>query len=326
MKCIVITQPGGPEVLKVQERNTPVPSESQVLIEIKAAGVNRPDTFQRKGNYPAPAGAPPDIPGLEVAGIVAACGADVTRWKPGDAICALLSGGGYAEFAVAHQDHCLPLPKGWDFVQGSSLPETVFTVWHNVFERGQLKPGEHLLVHGGSSGIGITAIQLAKCFHATVSVTAGSTEKCKACLELGADRAINYKEADFEEILKAEGVDVILDMVGGDYIQKNTRLLKEDGRLVFINAMKGSKAEYNALDVMRRRLTITGSTLRARDAAFKTSLAQAVHKQVWPLIESGKFKPVIYKTFPLEQAGKAHELMENGNHIGKIILTNDPAR
>lgn len=326
MKCIVITQPGGPEVLKVQERDTPVPSENQVLIEIKAAGVNRPDTFQRQGNYPAPAGAPPDIPGLEVAGIVAACGANATRWKPGDAVCALLSGGGYAEFAVAHQDHCLPLPKKWNYVQGSSLPETVFTVWHNVFERGQLKPGEHLLVHGGSSGIGITAIQLAKCFNATVSVTAGSAEKCKACLELGADRAINYKEADFEEILKAEGVDVILDMVGGDYIQKNTRLLKEDGRLVFINAMKGSKAEYNALDVMRRRLTITGSTLRARDAAFKTDLARAVHEQVWPLIESGKFKPVIYKTFPLELAGKAHELMENGSHIGKIILSNDPAR
>jgi NADPH:quinone reductase len=325
MKCIVITQPGGPDVLKIQERDIPVPSGNQVLIEVKAAGVNRPDTFQRKGNYPAPAGAPPDVPGLEIAGIVAGCGPDATRWKPGDAVCALLSGGGYAEFAVAHEDHCLRLPLGWDFVQAASLPETVFTVWHNVFQRGQLKPGEHLLVHGGSSGIGITAIQLAKAFNATVSITAGSAEKCKACLELGADRAINYREADFEEILKAEGVDVILDMVGGDYIQKNTRLLKEDGRLVFINAMKGGKAEFNALDVMRRRLTITGSTLRARDAAFKTSLANAVHEQVWPLVESGKFKPVIYRTFPFEQANKAHELMENGPHIGKIILTNESA-
>lgn len=326
MKCIVITQPGGPDVLKVQERDMPVPSASQVLIEVKAAGVNRPDTFQRKGNYPAPAGAPSDVPGLEVAGIVAQCGGDASRWKPGDPVCALLSGGGYAEYAVAHEDHCLPLPSGWDFAMGASLPETVFTVWHNVFQRGALKSGEHLLVHGGSSGIGITAIQLAKAFNATVSITAGSAEKCQACLELGADRAINYREADFEEILKAAGVDVILDMVGGDYIQKNTRLLKDDGRLVFINAMKGGKAEYNAIEVMRRRLTITGSTLRPRDVAFKTALARAVHEQVWPLIKSGKFKPVIYKTFPFEQAGKAHELMENGHHIGKIILTNDPAR
>lgn len=322
MKCIVITQPGGPDVLKIQERDMPIPSRNQVLIEVKAAGVNRPDTFQRKGNYPAPAGAPSDVPGLEIAGIVSKCGPDVTRWKPGDAVCALLSGGGYAEFAVAHEDHCLPLPRGWDFIAAASLPETVFTVWHNVFERGQLKRGEHLLVHGGSSGIGITAIQLAKAINATVSITAGSADKCNACLELGADRAINYREADFEEILKEEGVNVILDMVGGDYIQKNMRLLKEDGRLVFINAMKGGKGEYNALDLMRRRLTITGSTLRARDVAFKTSLTNAVREQVWPLLESGKFKPVIYRTYPLEQANKAHELMENGQHIGKIILTN----
>ncbi|HET9487815.1 MAG TPA: NAD(P)H-quinone oxidoreductase [Chryseosolibacter sp.] len=320
MKCIVITQPGPPDVLQLQQRETPEPSAIEVLIKVKAAGVNRPDTFQRKGNYPSPSGVPADIPGLEISGIVEKCGEEVTRWKNGDPICALVGGGGYAEYAVVHQDHCLPVPKGLNAIQAASLPETVFTVWHNVFERGALKEGEHLLVHGGSSGIGTTAIQLARAWGSRVSVTAGSEDKCQACLKLGANRAINYKNEDFEEVLKEQGVDVILDMVGGDYIPKNMRLLKPDGRLVFINAIKGGKAEWNALDIMRRRLTITGSTLRARETDFKSSLAKAVLKNVWPLIESGNFQPVIFKTFPLEQAAKAHELMESSRHIGKIVL------
>ncbi len=323
MKAIVISGPGGPDVLKIQEKKNPSPARKEVLIRVKAAGVNRPDIFQRKGNYPAPAGVPSDIPGLEVSGIVEECGDAVTRWKNGDAVCALLAGGGYAEYAVAPEGQCLPVPRGWDFAQAASLPETVFTVWHNVFERGRLKPGEHLLVHGGSSGIGITAIQLAKALPARVSVTAGSVEKCQACIGLGADQAINYKTDDFEAILGKESVDVILDMVGGDYIPKNMRLLKEEGRLIFINAMKGGKAEWNVLDIMRRRLTISGSTLRNRETDFKAALARSIQENVWPIIESGQFKPVIYKTFPLEQAAHAHELIESSHHIGKIILTID---
>ena len=320
MKAVIITQPGGPDVLQVQERVTPTPAPNQVLIEVRAAGINRPDTFQRKGNYPAPGGVPQDIPGLEVAGIVSQCGDKVTRWKTGDKVCALLGGAGYAEYALAPEDHCLPVPDGWNFVQAASLPETVFTVWHNVFQRGLLQPGEHVLIHGGSSGIGITAIQLAKALGSKVSITAGSEAKCASCRELGADRTINYKQVDFEEALKAEGVDVILDMVGGDYIPKNLRLLKDDGRLVFINAMKGGKAEWNALDIMRRRLVITGSTLRPRSSAFKASLASAVYKHVWPLIAAGKFRPVIFKTFNIAQAPEAHKLMETSSHIGKIVL------
>ena len=320
MKAVVITQPGGPEVLQLQEVRTPDPGSNEVLIEVRAAGVNRPDTFQRKGNYKAPEGVPQDIPGLEVAGTVTKCGEKVTRWKTGDRVCALLGGAGYAEYSVAAEDHCLPVPPGWDFVQAASLPETVFTVWHNVFQRGQLQAGEHLLIHGGSSGIGITAIQLAKALGSKVSITAGSDAKCVACRELGADHTINYKTEDFEEALKEEGVDVILDMIGGDYIPKNLRLLKDDGRLVFINAMKGGKADWNALDIMRRRLTITGSTLRPRSSTFKASLASAVYQHVWPLILSQKFKPVIFKTFDLAQAADAHELMESSSHTGKIIL------
>jgi NADPH:quinone reductase len=238
-------------------------------------------------------------------------------------VCALLGGGGYAEFALTLEDHCLPIPRGWDFQKAASLPETVLTVWHNVFERGRLKSGEHLLVHGGSSGIGITAIQLGKALGAKVSTTAGNEEKCRACVQLGADRAINYKAEDFEDVLKTEGVDLILDMVGGDYIPKNIRLLKDEGRLVFINAMKGGKAEWNALDIMRRRLTITGSTLRTRNADFKAALTSAVLQHVWPIIEAGDFKAMIYETFPLAEAAKAHELMESGRHIGKIVLVNE---
>lgn len=323
MKAIIITQHGPPEVLKLEDRESPDPAAHQVRIKVKAAGVNRPDIFQRKGNYPPPAGVPADIPGLEVSGIVDSCGIGVTRWKPGDRVCALLGGAGYAEYAVIDEGHCLPTPANLDFIQAASLPETVFTVWHNVFERGRLKPGEHLLVHGGSSGIGITAIQIAKAWGATVTITAGSDEKCQACLRLGADRAILYKTTDFEEILREVGVDVILDMVGGEYIPKNTRLLKEDGRLVFINAMKGAKAEWSALDIMRRRLTITGSTLRARDGDFKASLAQAVEQNVWPMIASGKFVPVVYKTFAMKNAADAHTLMESSQHIGKIVLVNE---
>lgn len=320
MKAVVITQPGAPDVLQLQQRPTPQPQAGEVLIKVMAAGVNRPDVTQRKGHYPAPAGAPPDIPGLELAGIVEQCGPQAGRWKKGDAVCALIGGGGYAGYAVAPEGCCLPVPEGWSFAEAASLPETVFTVWHNVFQRGQLKSGQHFLVHGGSSGIGITAIQLARAFGATVYATAGSEEKCRACTALGADRCINYRQEDFEAVLQPQGVDVILDMVGGDYVAKGLRLLNMDGRMVFINAMKGSEATVNVLDIMRKRLTLTGSTLRNRDVAFKRALAAEVEKAVWPLIQQGQFKPVIYKTFPLSEAGEAHRLMESSEHIGKLVL------
>ncbi|MCF0064250.1 NAD(P)H-quinone oxidoreductase [Dyadobacter chenwenxiniae] len=326
MKAIVISQPGGPEVLRMEERPTPQPADAQVLIKVYAAGINRPDVFQRKGNYPPPTWAPQDIPGLEVAGIIEQVGHHVADWKKGDAVCALLAGGGYAEYAVAHAGHCLPVPNGCDFVQAASLPETIFTVWHNAFQRGNLKSGENFLVHGGTSGIGITAIQLAKAFGAKVFATAGSQEKCKACVALGADICINYKIQDFEEKLKNEGVDVILDMVGGDYIPKNIKLLREDGRLVFINTMKGSKLEGSEVDfglIMKKRLTITGSTLRNRSNEFKTALTKEILTNVWPVIESAKFQTVIAAQFSMQEASKAHALMETSEHIGKIILIND---
>lgn len=322
MKAIVIIRPGLPDVLQIAERPVPQPSAEQVVIKVMAAGVNRPDIAQRKGNYPPPPGASADIPGLEVAGIIEQCGELVKRWKPGDAVCALITGGGYAEYAVAYAEHCLPIPQNWSFAEAASLPETVFTVWHNVFQRGRLQRDEHLLVHGGSSGIGITAIQLANAFGAKVFATAGTFEKCQACISLGANKCINYKIEDFEEAFKAEGADVILDMIGGDYIQKNIRLLKPDGRLVFINAMKGADAILNVSEIMRRRLTITGSTLRSRDAFFKAQLAAEVEKHVWPLIKNKKFKPVIYKEFPLAEASSAHILMGTSEHIGKIVLVN----
>ena len=323
MKVVAITSPGTPNVLQLQEREIPIPSAHEVLIKVKAAGVNRPDVIQRKGNYPPPPGAPVDIPGLEVAGIIEQCGSAVTTLKKGDTVCALIAGGGYAEYVVAKATQCLPVPSNFSFTEAASLPETILTVWHNVFQRGQLMQGERLLIHGGSSGIGITAIQLAKAFGAKVFVTAGSKEKCDACAALGADICINYKEEDFETVLKSEGVDVILEMIGGDYTEKNIRLLNVDGRLVFINAMKGGKANFDAIDIMRRRLTITGSTLRNREAAFKAALVAEVYKHVWPLIEQGKFKPVIYKTFPLSAAADAHTLMESSEHIGKIVLVNE---
>ncbi len=320
MKAIIISKPGNPAVLHLAERPIPVAAENEVLIKVKAAGVNRPDIAQRQGSYPAPPGAPADIPGLEVSGIIEECGEDVKRWKKGDEVCALLSGGGYAEFVTAPAGQCLPIPKGFSFVEAASLPETIFTVWNNVFQRGALKAGEKFLIHGGTSGIGVTAIQLAKALGATVFATAGSEDKVKACFALGADKAINYKEEDFEKGLESEGVDVILDMIGGDYVPKNNRLLRADGRMVFINAMSGGEMDLNIRDIMKKRLTITGSTLRNRDVAFKSALAKEIESQVWPIIEQGKFKPVIYKTFPLEDANKAHELMESSSHIGKIVL------
>ncbi|MDQ2793802.1 MAG: NAD(P)H-quinone oxidoreductase [Bacteroidota bacterium] len=325
MNAIVIKQPGGPEVLQLHQPATPQPAAHEVLIRVHAAGVNRPDVLMRQGKYAGSGNVAGLVPGLEIAGVIEKCGADAGRWQPGDAVCALLPAGGYAEYAVVDARHCLPAPAGLSMVEAAALPETVFTVWHNVFQRGGLQPGETLLVHGGSSGIGTTAIQLARALGSPVATTAGDDEKCAACRELGADWAINYKTEDFEQVLNAEGVDVILDMIGGDYIAKNLRLLKDDGRLVFINAMQGPQGEFNALEVMRRRLSITGSTLRPRSAGFKAALAAAVEKHVWPLIAAGKFRPVIYKTFPLAEAAAAHELMESSAHIGKIVLEVGPA-
>jgi putative PIG3 family NAD(P)H quinone oxidoreductase len=323
MKAVVITAPGEPGVLQVQERPVPVVEPGQVLIRVVAAGINRPDVAQRKGKYPPPPGVPADVPGLEVAGVVEACGEATARWRPGDKICALLGGGGYAEYAVADGGHCLPVPEGWSFEEAASLPETVFTVWHNVFQRGALKAKEDFLVHGGSSGIGITAIQLAVAWGARVFATAGTEDKCLGCEALGANKCINYKLFDFEESLNKVGLDVILDMVGGDYIPKNIRLLRPDGRLVFINAMHGGQGEFDALDLMRRRLTLTGSTLRPRSPAFKAALAAEVEKHVWPLIAAGKFKPVLYRVFGLEDAGLAHAVMERSEHTGKLVLKVD---
>jgi putative PIG3 family NAD(P)H quinone oxidoreductase len=287
-----------------------------------AAGVNRPDVAQRKGNYPPPAGASQDIPGLEIAGIIEECGPGVDRWKVGDKVCALLTGGGYAEYVVVPAGQCLPVPENLSFAEAAGLPETVFTVWHNVFQRGALRPGETLLVHGGSSGIGITAIQIAAAIGAKALVTVGSAEKGAECLRLGAARWVNYKEADFETALADEEIDVILDMIGGDYFEKNINLLKPEGRLVYINAMNGPLVQLNIGKMMQKRITITGSTLRSRDTEFKSALAAEIEQQVWPLIRQGKFSPVVFKTYPLEEAGHAHELMESSTHIGKIILLN----
>ncbi|WP_310590071.1 NAD(P)H-quinone oxidoreductase [Dyadobacter helix] len=322
MKAVVITAPGVPEVLKLVERPKPEPGTGQVLIRVRAAGVNRPDVYQRKGNYPPPAWAPQDIPGLEVSGIIEICGDTVTQWKKGDSVCALVVGGGYADYVIAEAGHCLPVPAGLNFAEAASLPETVFTVWHNVFQRGKLAAGENLLVHGGTSGIGITAIQLGAAMGAKVYATAGTQEKCKACEELGAVKCINYKTEDFAQQLAPVGMDVILDMVGGDYISKNLHLLRPEGRLVFVNTMQGNNAEIDFGMVMRKRLTITGSTLRNRDNDFKSNLAGEILNQVWPLITNGRFRPVIYREFPLEQAAGAHRFIEEGSHIGKIILVN----
>ncbi|KAB7740888.1 zinc-binding dehydrogenase [Parvibaculum sedimenti] len=323
MKAIAITKPGGPEVLELREIARPEPRHGEILIRVEAAGVNRPDTIQRMGLYPPPPGAP-DTPGLEVAGEVVATGPGVTLWKAGDRVCALLGGGGYAEFATAHETHVLPIPKGFSAVEAAALPETFFTVWTNVFERGALKAGETFLIHGGTSGIGTTAIQLANCFGARVFATAGSAEKCAACLQLGAEAAINYREQDFVKETKAltggRGVDVILDMVGGSYIARNIQSAAPDGRIVSIAFLQGSTAEVNFMPVMLKRLTLTGSTLRPRGIEEKAALARALRENVWPLIEAGRVRPRIDATFPLADAAKAHELMEKSTHIGKIVL------
>ncbi|WP_029014602.1 NAD(P)H-quinone oxidoreductase [Niveispirillum irakense] len=324
MRVVEITEPGGPDVLVAATRPLPVPGPGEVLIRVEAAGVNRPDVFQRQGGYPPPPGAS-DLPGLEVAGTIAALGPDVTGWRVGDAVCALLAGGGYADYATAPAPQCLPLPEGLDMVQAASLPETVFTVWTNVFERGGLLPGESLLVHGGTSGIGSIAIQLAKALGSIVYATAGGPEKAKACEALGADRGIDYRNEDFVAVIKEvtgkRGVNVVLDMVGGDYLPRNIDCLAPDGRHVTIAFLRGPKAEINLTPIMLKRLTLTGSTLRARSVAQKGALAQAIQQHVWPLIAVGKVRPVIHATFPLEQAASAHRLMESSGHIGKIVLT-----
>ena len=320
MKAIKITKPGNADVLQLADYPDPIPGEGEILIEVKAAGLNRPDIFQREGNYPAPPGAPADIPGLEVSGIVKSCGPHATKWKPGERVCALLAGGGYADYVAVKEGQCLPIPTGFDFAQAASLPETIFTVWSNVFQRGLLKSGEHILIHGGSGGIGITAIQLAKAFGAKVFVTVSSDEKGKACLELGADVFVNYKKEDFAEKLAEEGMDVILDSIGGSYLEKNITLLRNDGRLVHINAIDGKHTNLDIWKVMVKRLTVTGSTLRARDAEFKAALAADILKHVWPKLEAGLFKPVLYKQLPFNQAADAHRLLESGDHIGKVVL------
>ena len=327
MRVIEITSFGVPDVLQPGTRRAPEPAAGEVLIRVAASGVNRPDVLQRTGNYPVPPGAS-DIPGLEVAGEIIAGDAQamaVAGLKMGDRVCALVAGGGYAELCVAPVGQCLPVPEGLSDVQAASLPETFFTVWSNVFERAHLKKGETLLVQGGSSGIGVTAIQMAKAMGATVLVTAGSDEKCAACVALGADHAINYKAGDFVEEVKkltnGQGVDVILDMVGGSYVAREVQCLAEDGRLVIIAVQGGVKAEFNAGVVLRKRLTITGSTLRPRSLEFKTAIAMALKEKVWPLIASGAIKPVIHSTFAAADAAKAHMLMESNQHIGKIVLT-----
>ncbi|MBP1316150.1 NAD(P)H-quinone oxidoreductase [Herbaspirillum huttiense F1] len=323
MRAIEIKQFGGPEVLQACERPVPELKAGEVLIKVHAAGVNRPDVFQRTGNYPVPPGAS-DLPGLEVAGEIVAGDLGDSGFKLGDLVCALVQGGGYAEFCAAPLAQCLPVPKGLSALEAAALPENYFTVWSNVFDRGQLSGEETLLVQGGSSGIGVTAIQIARALGHRVFATAGSADKCRACEELGAERAINYKTEDFEAVVKeltgGKGVDVILDMVGGDYLPREIKSLADDGRLVFIAQLGGSKGELDMGQVMRRRLTITGSTLRPRPIAFKAAIAANLRQHVWPLIEAGKIRPVIHHRFPLEQAAQAHAMMESSAHIGKIML------
>ncbi len=323
MTAIGIASPGGPEMLVPQEREAPRPGEGEILIKVAAAGVNRPDVAQRKGVYPPPPWVT-DIPGLEVAGVVAACGPGADRWKEGDEVTALVSGGGYAQYCVAHATHALPVPGGLTAVEAAAIPETFFTVWHNVFERGGLKTGETLLVHGGSSGIGTAAIQLARAFGARVITTAGSAEKCDACRRLGADLAINYKAEDFVALTKSAtagaGADVILDMVGGDYIERNYEAAAVEGRIVQIAFQGSPRASVDFRRIMLKRLHHTGSTLRSRSVPDKAAIAQAVERNVWPLIAAGKVRPVMDKVFPFREAAKAHARMESSIHIGKIML------
>jgi putative PIG3 family NAD(P)H quinone oxidoreductase len=324
MIAIAIKSTGGPEMLQAVERPVPVPGGRELLVKVEAAGINRPDVLQRQGLYPAPAGAS-DIPGLEIAGEVVAAGEGVRRYKPGDHVTALVNGGGYAQYCLADERAALPFPKGFDAVMAAALPETFFTVWQNVFVRDGLKAGETILIHGGASGIGTTAIQLAKAFGATVFTTAGGAEKCAACRALGADAAIDYRREDFVAVVKektgGKGADLILDMVGGDYIQKNLHCAAEDGRIHQIAFLQGPKATVDFTRLMMKRITLTGSTLRARPIEVKAALALALEEKVWPLLSSGTIKPVIDSTFPLQDAAGAHRHMESGAHTGKIILT-----
>ena len=323
MKCIEISKSGGPEVLVAAERPAPSPKAHEILVKVAAAGVNRPDVLQRMGLYAVPPDAS-DLPGLEIAGEVTALGDSVKTFRLGDRVCALVHGGGYAEYCTAPEATALPVPQGLSMVEAASLPETCFTVWGNVYERAKLAPGESLLVQGGSSGIGVTAIQMARATGNRVFATAGSDEKCAACVRLGAEMAINYRTQDFLAEIKAatggKGVDVILDMVGGDYVPKELKCLADDGRLVFIAFLRGPKTELDINELMRRRLTLSGSTLRPRGLEFKGSLAKNLREKIWPLIEAGRIKPELYQTFPLAQASEAHRLMESSRHIGKIVL------
>jgi NADPH:quinone reductase len=324
MTAIAIRAPGGPEVLAPEERAVPSPGAHEILVKVAAAGVNRPDVMQRMGLYPPPPGAS-DIPGLEIAGEVVALGDGVARWKTGDKVAALVAGGGYSQYCPVHETNALPIISPLTDIEAAAIPETFFTVWHNVFERGALKSGETLLIHGGSSGIGTTAIQLAKAFGARVITTAGSPEKCEACRKLGADVAVNYKTEDFVAATKektgGKGAELIVDMVGGDYIERNYEAAAVDGRIVQIAFQKNPKTTVDFRRIMLKRLTHTGSTLRARAVADKAAIARAVEAKVWPLIAAGKVKPVIYRTFPLAEAAAAHALMESSQHVGKIVLT-----
>ena len=323
MKHIEITEFGGPDVLQIAEGDTPAPSENQVLIRVAAAGINRPDVMQRQGKYPPPPGAS-DIPGLEIAGEVIEAGDGVNWPNPGDEVCALVAGGGYAELTVADASLCLPVPDGLTAIEAAALPETFFTVWSNLFDRAGLKASESVLIHGGSSGIGTTAIQLAKAFGATVFTTAGNEEKCNVCRELGADLVINYNEEDFVEACKnatdGKGVDVIIDMVAGDYTNRNIAVAAVEGRYVFIAGLRGFSAEVSVRSIMLKRLVITGSTLRPRPVAFKAAIAADLKQRVWPLLESGQVKPIIHTVLPLSKANEGHRLMESSRHIGKIML------
>ncbi|QDC01491.1 NAD(P)H-quinone oxidoreductase [Mesorhizobium sp. 8] len=323
MTAVAISQPGGPMVLKPEKRDVPQPGPGEILIRVHAAGVNRPDLLQRKGAYPPPPGAS-DLPGLEVAGEVAALGEGAARWRVGDQVCALTPGGGYAEYVTVHGSNALPLPPGFTLTEAAAVPETFFTVWHNVFERGGLKEGETLLVHGGSSGIGTTAIQLAKAFGARVVATAGSAEKCEACVKLGADRAVNYREEDFVRAVKdatdGRGANVILDMVGGDYVSRNYDAAAMEGRVVQIATMGGAMANADISKLMVKRLVHTGSTLRPRTVEFKGAVAAALEAQIWPLLATRRVAPVMDMIFPLKEAWRAHERLEEGEHVGKIVL------
>jgi NADPH2:quinone reductase len=324
MSAVAITAPGGPEVLQVTQVPTPTPGPGQLLVKVAAAGVNRPDVAQRQGVYPPPPGHSP-LPGLEIAGEVVEAGPGTSRWKPGDKVCALVNGGGYAEYCIAEETSALPIPAGFDLVRAAALPETFFTVWNNVFDRGRLAAGEWLMVHGGTSGIGTTAIQLAKARGAHVIATAGSPEKCKACLDLGAERAVDYKREDFVAAAKAatggKGVNVILDMVGGDYADKNIIAAAEDGRIVQIATLGGAEAKVNLARIMMKRVTLTGSTLRPRSREVKAGFARALEAEVWPLLAAGKVNVVMDSTFPLAQAADAHRRLETSQHIGKVVLT-----